>query len=101
MNNIHVGDIGVNFFATILDENSNVIDLSSATSMYFNFKRPNNTSFSVIPSFYSDGTDGNLVYSTVSGDISLAGLYSLQVAVTTPAQSFSTDISTFRVERNI
>lgn len=98
---LHLGDIGITFNITIKDGNCLPVDISTATSKIFNFKKPDDTILTVNGTFSTDGTDGILFYNTASGDLNLIGLWSLQVNIITPTQNYNTNIYDFRIERNI
>lgn len=98
---LHVGDVGTYFITTVKDENANAIDISTATSKIFTFKKPDSSNVLKTAIFQNDGSDGILQYVTVSGDLDTHGNWSLQAHIITPLEDFKTDIYDFRVERNI
>lgn len=96
---IKVGDIGTVFRLTIIDCSTQaVVDLSSQSAMVFNFKKPDGTIVQKTPVFTTDGTDGQVEYTTVSGDIDQAGQWFLQGNVTITAGQFSTGIVPFEAK---
>ena len=101
MKNLHVNDVGTIFKSTILDEDGDVVDISSLISATISFKKPNDIKIDRTPTLYTDGTDGILSYVTVSGDINMNGLWSLQVVANLSGGTYYTDIYDFRVERNL
>ena len=98
---IHVGDIGTQFQLTVLDQNSNNVDISSATIKQITFQRPDATTFTNNCGFLTNGTDGVLTYTTVSGDFNLPGIWAFQGYVSMPSGTWFTDITRFSVFENI
>ena len=101
MSQIHVGDIGLVIRVTIEDDGS-VVDVSSATTKDFYLKRPDGSLLGPLATtFTTDGTDGQIEYATVSGDLSLAGLYDVQVIIVIVAQTNKSEVGHFTVRENI
>lgn len=98
---IHVADIGTQFIVTIKDEDSAVVNISSATTKQLTFSRPNGTSLVVSGTLVTDGTDGKMKYTTVSGDLSVAGIYRLQGYVVISGLQLYSDIVSFKVFSNL
>jgi len=101
MKSIHLYDIGVVFKAKVVDEDNNTLNISTLQSGSLTFKRPDDTKFNVSGHLYTDGSDGIIAYTSASNDINMAGLWSLQGQVLFSGQMYYTDISDFRVERNL
>ena len=100
-NEIRVGDIGTQFKVTIKDGTS-VVDISSATSTkQIILKKPDGTKLTNTATFFLDGTDGIMYYSTVDGDLDVPGVWKLQGKVVITAGTFSTDVYSFKVHRNL
>ena len=100
-NEIRVGDIGTQFKVTIKDGTS-VVDISSATSTkQIILKKPDGTKLTNAATFSSDGTDGIMYYKTVDGDLDVPGVWILQGKVVITAGTFSTDVYSFKVHRNL
>ena len=101
----HVNDIGTIFRVTVYDTTSaggtTVADISGATTKKFTFKRPDGTTFEKTAVFTSDGTDGNIQYLAVDGDLNVAGTWNLQAYVATGAGTWSTSVGTFKVHENL
>ena len=101
----HVNDIGTIFRVTVYDTTSaggtTVADISGATTKKFTFKRPDGTTFEKTAVFTSDGTDGNIQYLSVDGDLIVAGTCNLQAYVATGAGTWSTSVGTFKVHENL
>lgn len=101
---VHYNDIGTVFLVTVNDcvsGSSVALDLSSATSLQIIFKSPSGTSYTKTASFYTNGTDGKIVYITINGDLNEIGTWSIQAKVTIPTGTFRSDIGTFKVYENL
>ena len=99
-NEIHVNDVGTLFTITIKDGDS-VVDISSATTRKIVIKKPSGTKLTYTTTFVSDGTDGKMKYNAVSGDLDETGTYKLQSYVIIGDGTFYTDITSFKVYRNL
>jgi hypothetical protein len=98
---IRKNDIGTIFYGTILDQDSSAADLSSATTKQIKLLRPDGTSVEKDASFQTDGTDGILEYTTVSGDLSVCGVWKIQWYVVLSGGTWRTDVKTFKVYDNL
>jgi len=92
-NEIHEGDIGVEFEATITD--GGAVDVSANTLMELWFKRPNGTALQKTAVFKTDGTDGIIKCTTVSGDLSSQGAWGIQAKIQLSGDTFHSDITNF------
>jgi hypothetical protein len=98
-NEIHKNDIGTEFRITIL-EDAVAVNVSSSTN-YIRFSKPDNTVVIESGSLYTDGTDGIIKYTSVSGDLDTVGTWKLQAFIDFGATEFYSDISTFKVHKNL
>jgi hypothetical protein len=98
---IHVDDIGTVFRATVTDEDGNIVDLSSATTKTFLFGKPSGSVLTKSASFTTDGTDGKLYYTSIEGDIDSHGTWTFQVFVDFGSTQWYTNITKFKVYKNI
>ena len=93
----HVNDIGTIFRVTVYDTTSSggtsVADISTAST--------NGTTFTRAAVFTTDGSDGDIQYISVDGDLDGAGTWNLQAYVVTPAGTWNTDVGSFRVYENL
>ena len=100
-----VNDIGTIFRATIYDTSSTgttvVADISSATTKKFIFKKPSGDTFERVAVLTDDGSDGQIEYATVDGDLSGPGTWHLQAYVATPDGNWSTSVGYFKVNENL
>lgn len=97
---LHVGDSGNIFKFTIVDSYGDIVDISSMTSNNVILVGPDGVRQIATCSLFTDGTDGILIYIN-TGNILLAGIWSIQVIVQLPGQIYHTNISNFRVENNL
>lgn len=101
---VRYNDIGTVFLITVNDYVNGALsplDLSSATSLQIILKSPSGLTYTKTASFYTNGTDGKIVYTTINGDLNETGTWNIQSKVTIPAGTFRSDISTFKVYENL
>ena len=97
---IHYGDIGVNFNITVMNGTA-VLNVSNANSINIIFQKPDGSDLIKTATLVTNGTDGNIRYTSVSGDLDQIGTWQIQAKVDFGASVFSTDIQKFKVYRNI
>ena len=97
---IHVSDVGTILRITIQDGGV-AVDVSSATTQEIFLRKPSGTKLKKTSSFQTDGTDGIIQYTTISGDIDEGGIWRIQGHVIISAGEFFTDIGEFEVEKNL
>jgi hypothetical protein len=103
-NDIHVDDIGTIFRLTVTDCVAGVdvaVDVSAQTDMDYNFVKPDDTILNATPVFTTDGTNGEIEYISLSGDIDQIGIWQLQAVVVVPAGTFHTKPIKFQVHANL
>lgn len=90
---LRVGHIGAVIRRTILSNiTGSALDVSTATAKTLKIERPDGTVLSKTASFTTDGTDGQLEYSTISGDLDQPGEWRGQFYLEFGAtQAFHTD----------
>ena len=95
---IHVGDIGTVFRLTIVD-GGDAVDLSSGSSAsnLVLFKKPDGSVLEKQASFYSDGTDGIIQYTSVENDIDQAGTWYIGANVNTSSGQWTATAVQFTV----
>lgn len=98
---VHINDVGFGFDVTVKDQDGAAINLSAATTRQFTFRKPDETEVTKTPVFITDGTDGQLRYVTIAGDLEQIGLWKLQAYIVLPAGEFYSDIFEFRVWPNL
>jgi hypothetical protein len=98
---IHKNDVGTVFERTIHDQSNVVVDISGATTKQLIFVKPNGAKLTKTAGFTTDGKDGKLRYSTVSGDLNLSGTWSVQAHIILTTGEWYSDSSTFVVNDNL
>ncbi len=93
---IHQGDIGTIFRITVYD-GSSTVDVSGATSKEILFLKPDATTLTKTAAFYTDGTDGIIQYTTITGDLDTVGGWQLQAKVTLPTGTWTSCKQKFKV----
>lgn len=97
---IHRNDIGTVFNITVKDGDE-VVNLSGATTLNLIFKKPNGDIVTKAAVVITDGTDGGIKYTTVDGDLDVAGMWRMQGFIVLGSNSWSTDIISFKVYPNL
>jgi hypothetical protein len=97
---IHVDDVGSVFKVTIYD-GATVVDLSGATSIVLTFKKPNKALVRKTATNFTDGKDGVVKYTTVAGDLDIAGNWKLQAEVLFTSGHWWSNIVEFPVYPNL
>ena len=110
-NEIHENDVGTEFIVTITECVNGVdvpLDISTATLKEIVFIKADGAKVTFIADWTSiasggtgDGTDGQISYFSVAGDLTPKGAYKLQGIVTTPLGKWYSTIDKFKVEKNL
>ncbi len=101
---VHLGDIGTSFQIKLIDATGAAIDISAATGnndKFVLFKKPSITTVQQSGLFVTDGTDGKIQHTAISGDINEAGTWQLQGWVRLVGGSWYSDVSEFKVSDNV
>ena len=100
---VQLGDIGIPITLTLTNSAGTVIDVSSAdTKDILISPRGGGSTKTNSASFVTNGTDGQLTYSTQSGDLDMTGMWDAQAHVTLPDSSdWRTTLHPFEVGRNL
>lgn len=93
---IHKGDIDTKFLVTVQD-NEAAIDISSASTKEIVFKKPDGTIDTHAATFENTGTDGQIYYKTVSGDLDAEGTWTLQAKIIMGDGTWHSSVKTFSV----
>ena len=99
-NEIHLDDIGTKFLLTVKDGDA-AVDISSASTKQIIIKKPSGTVLTKNASFETDGTNGQINYTIIATDLDEVGTYQLQGKVIITDGTFRTDITKFKVHRNL
>ena len=75
--------------------------LISSLDKKFVFKKPDGTTFERVAVFTNTGSDGQIEYTTVDGDLSGPGTWHLQAYVATSDGSWNTSVGYFKVYENL
>lgn len=97
---IHADDVGTQLIFTV-KEDGQAVDISLATTTDLEITKPDTTKLQKNASFFTDGTDGKLVYVIESGDINIPGIYRIQAKIGLGGGSYSSSIATFKVHCNL
>jgi len=98
---LHVGDIGTDIIVSVYDYDV-LMDISAATSMTIILQPPGGAAKKEkTAAFYTDGTDGKMKYTTVTGDIDASGVWKIQAKVITPTAQLSTTVEELIVLKNL
>jgi hypothetical protein len=74
-----VMDVGANLVVQFISQATNLpIDISDADTLQLVIGTPYGTRFTKTATYVTDGTDGNIQYSTVLSDFPVEGVYSIQ-----------------------
>ncbi len=103
---VRKNDIGVIFTATFFEPDPDnpdtfiVKDISTATIKELIFQKPNpDLTVDVrTADFVTNGEDGQVQYTSLGGDLDVAGRWSLEGEVTLPTGTFRSDRARFDVE---
>jgi len=99
-NEIHLDDVGTKFLVTIKD-GSSAVNISTASTKQILITKPSGTKMTKTATFNSDGSDGKIYYTVIADDLDEVGTYQLQGKVIISDGTFSTDITKFKVHRNL
>lgn len=97
---VHVGDVGTIFRATLSDQDT-VVDLSTATTLELLFLKPDGTLSTKTAVLSNAGTDGRMQYTAEVGFLDAAGRWKWQPRVEFTADIWSGDILQFTVFPNL
>ena len=99
---LHVGDIGTVIEVTVKDKTSgDVVPIDAATTMTLFFNKSDGTTIERTATHTTDGSDGKMFYTTISGDINMAGEWKYQAYVVLPGGAWRGDILEFYVLPNL
>lgn len=100
-NEIRLNDIGLDFIITIYSGGS-IKDLSTFTTKQLIFRKPSGTSVTKTADFITDGTDGQIRYLTLAGDLDETGIWKIQARISDGGvNDKKTDMATFTVGENL
>ena len=97
---VHLNDIGTVFRQTVYDC-STVLDVSGASDIELIFRKPNKTLLTVVAALTTDGTDGQIQYTSASGDLDQLGEWQIQPRVQFASNQWFGNVNKFRVYKNL
>ncbi len=101
INEIHIGDLGTVFEVTVTD-NAVPVNIATATLMQIIFVKPDKTKVTNTAVRSGDGTDGKMRYTIEANtELDQKGKWKIQGIVTLPTGTWSTDIDSFKVYKNL
>lgn len=98
---IHRDDIGTELVIPMVDEAGTAIDVSGATTKQIWLGKPDGVVLTKTASNDTTGTDGKIKWVTVSGDLSVAGEWTIQGYVVVSGQEWHSAVSKFTVAQNL
>ena len=99
---IRVDDFGTIIRLTVKDQDSVIVDVSSATTLQIIFRPPSGEFITKTATKTTDGTDGDIQYTTLAGDIEEIGTWGYQTRVKlSSTQDFRGSIHQFEVVSNL
>ena len=96
---LHVGDNST--IIVTLTEDGVFTDVSAATLIEFKFQKPDKTVVVRTGSFVTDGTNGQVQYKLLTGDLDIDGPWKVQVVITEGTDKFNSAVGRFKVNRNV
>lgn len=100
MKTLRVGDVGTRLRVTVTVDDE-PLDLTTATAKSITLRRPDGTVVTRAATFETDGSDGVVYITTEAGDLTHAGRWWMQAAVTLPTWSGKSTKHAFEVEGNL
>lgn len=100
MAEIHVNDTGARLILTLTDSGV-AVDVSTASVKKFKICKPSGELLVVNCSNVTDGTNGQLKYDFVSGDLDEVGTYSVQAYIELSTWTGHSEIEWFDVSANV
>lgn len=81
METITLNDLGTSLQITVTEDDV-AVDISAATGRAIILKKPDGTTSEKTATLLTDGTDGIVAYSTVTGDIDQLGIWDYRAKIT-------------------
>lgn len=99
---IHVGDVGTIFQVTIVEKDGvTPVPIGSATLKKIYFRKPTGTKLAKTATLLTDGSDGIMFCTGVSGDIDIPGTWMMQGYIEIPGGKFYSVKTKFEVHENL
>lgn len=101
MEKVQLGAIGLVIHGTIKEDDV-AVDVSTVTTKQIILRKPNGTVLTKTAAFTASGSNGQIQYVTVAGDLDVTGRWEAQAYVVFPAGfNGRSDIPAFIVESNL
>ena len=97
---IHKGDIGTALTVEI-QENEVAVPIDTAETIKIILKKPTGEVLIKDAAFVTDGSDGQIRYVTVAGDLDCSGEWKIQGKVVMPSGTWNSEVDKFEVYDNI
>ena len=95
---MQVGDIGTIITLTIQNTSGSIVNVSSATTKQIRLRKPSGEVLNKTASFTSDGSDGKIQYTTISGDLDESGRWEMQAVVVLALGTWASKTIRFTVD---
>lgn len=89
---MQVGDVGTSINLTVHDQDGTIVNISSSSLTVISFRKPNGATTSRVASFTTNGSDGQMRYITVNGDLDQEGLWEIQAVITMPTGKWYSEV---------
>ncbi len=99
---LRYGAVGASITLTAVDQDGAVIDISTATlasSLYL--RSPGGRLLIKTPGFVTDGTNGQIYYDTIAGDLNEVGAWQAQFKLTMGSDVLPSEVIPVQVQPNI
>ena len=101
----HLNDIGTVFRITVYDTDStgtaSILDISAATTIQIIFRKSDGNLLTKTATLTTDGSDGQMQYTTVDGDLNVGGTWNIQSKIVSGDGTWKTDVGSFKVYENL
>ena len=98
---LQVGNVGTRLLLHVVDQYGAPLDLSAATALWMFLRNPADRLLKKAATPLTTGTDGIIQYTTVAGDIDLAGDWQVQALAVLGPKSFYSNTVRMPVKDNI
>lgn len=97
---LHIDDVGTVLIVTLEDDDV-AVDVSSASTIQFIFRKPSGTVVTKTGSLNTTGTDGKVKYTTEADFLDVHGTWKYQVKVVIGDGTWYSDWGTMMVYKNL
>lgn len=86
------------FTVTIKKRDGTIVDVSSASTKQIILRKPNGEKVTWSAEFFTDGSDGVLMYTDTTGELDQSGIHKLQAYLVLPSWEGKSSITAFDVK---